>query len=536
MSEWLTIPQWAWLGDGPLVLAAFPALERFDQWVGLISKAIGYITLALAVIWALTSLSTSNRLLRTTLYHDRGIAIALCKSAWKLLRWWIVVKNPKLLREVAKVLIEVDILYPPPARPGVLDPLEDWKKYRVNRRAWRKEVRDILQVSMHDLGGKDRPVLSVGSFFELSDDQVEMKLERYFDNLQQIRHPDPADANRFYCVVEIQSGFVAPQHLVAGLLSHFKDEWKPVIDDYNRAVVPPPTAPPDRVPSPLRRLQVFQFDCWLMWGPSIPACECWSSRPKSSVAFQYGYGDELNSIPLYATDGRLEDELRKGFQALANKGGPIPWSFPLAVRAIPRCGKHLGDSVTFGTSQESIASANVVLEFKEHVAALNVHSASMYQAYVWDMFVICNQQGEPLYPLDSSRKDLNTPWKGMLPFFTHTNIADGHTFEFHKEELARKSLDSLRQILATEGCGDLTFRFVCAVDDSGCGRPLRFPIDRSSILDHLLKMRAAAPQPLQDRVLLPGTPEYGSFYAAPYSACNLPMIVEPFYRSMESAS
>ena len=62
--------------------------------------------------------------------------------------------------------------------------------------------------------------------------------------------------------------------------------WKLIIDEYRELVRH------DDVYSPqTRELRAFLFNCWLLWGPSIPQCDCdcWASHHD---AYQYGYGDD----------------------------------------------------------------------------------------------------------------------------------------------------------------------------------------------------------------------------------------------------
>src|ERR1700733_10285680 len=82
-------------------------------------------------------------------------------------------------------------------------------------------------------------------------------------------------------------------HLVPGVLARYEEDWGPVIDAFGRAVV---NSDDDFRYSAARELQLFIFDCWLMWGPSIPICTCpeWHGE----VALQYGFGDEDNSLIL----------------------------------------------------------------------------------------------------------------------------------------------------------------------------------------------------------------------------------------------
>src|SRR5262249_40613877 len=97
----------------------------------------------------------------------------------------------------------------------------------------------------------------------------------------------------------------------------------PVIEDYGRqlAQAMPATRGIGNELTPfgardaelrLQRLQTFLFDCWLLWGPSIPLCTCeaWhGGRP----APQFGVGDENNSLALLFENALSLEELRRFF-------------------------------------------------------------------------------------------------------------------------------------------------------------------------------------------------------------------------------
>jgi hypothetical protein len=129
-------------------------------------------------------------------------------------------------------------------------------------------------------------------------------------------------ADSFISQVRVKRGFVAPLHLVSGLLAECEDDWGPVIEDYGRQVAQPlPAIPgadgPQRFASRdgelrLQRLQTFLFDCWLLWGPSIPICTCeawYAGRP----VLQFGFGDENNSLALLFEDPIPVEQLRRFF-------------------------------------------------------------------------------------------------------------------------------------------------------------------------------------------------------------------------------
>ncbi len=109
-------------------------------------------------------------------------------------------------------------------------------------------------------------------------------------------------------------GYLSPQYLITGLLPRFNESWEPILEAYEDILT---TADQAREDNPGRRLmsadfhryQLSQWNCWLVWGPSIPICSC--EQWMGEVAYQFGYGDENNSIPILDRDGRIERVLNQ---------------------------------------------------------------------------------------------------------------------------------------------------------------------------------------------------------------------------------
>ena len=63
-------------------------------------------------------------------------------------------------------------------------------------------------------------------------------IKRYFDSLRLFRPSDP-DAPSFVSSVRIGSGFVAPLHLLTGVLARFGEEWQPIVEGYGETMTDP---------------------------------------------------------------------------------------------------------------------------------------------------------------------------------------------------------------------------------------------------------------------------------------------------------
>ena len=154
--------------------------------------------------------------------------------------------------------------------------IEEWS---TEKSEWKERIKHQMEAVAKE-NEKDRTIEIKNCSALLASDDI----PRYFDACKR---------NSFLSKVTIKSGFVAPVHLLTGVLAYYDEEWDHVVEDYGRSVL----RPDDRFKKDrTRKIQTFIFDCWLLWGPSIPICTCpeWHGQ----VALQYGYGDEDNSLTL----------------------------------------------------------------------------------------------------------------------------------------------------------------------------------------------------------------------------------------------
>jgi hypothetical protein len=345
------------------------------------------------------------------------------------------------------------------------------------------------------------------------------RLARYLREVAPQQHP------RLLSTIRVEGGFVAPHHLLAGLLAAFNENWGPLIEAYRQAEFPS-----NDPLGPWRQPQASMFLMWLIWGPSIPICTCGRWRD-GALVLQYGYGDESNSIPLLVSEKWRDEVIKK-----LTEDGP---GRPLALRW------SVAGTLTFGTqgyakgdAERAIAgegrlcdaqkrlAKELVLEYDETREHDRTRTAPRYYtAYVWVMFRICDKAGNPLLP---PGKDARlAEWPNLLPFFEHANIADRTAYEAAKRQLAMKVLPTLKRIVEEAKTSDekidVHFKYACAIDDAMCHEgTLAFPIGGDRIRD-LLK------QALSDDVTyvdLDHKPDRN------FSACHLPEIIGRFCDAM----
>ncbi len=416
---------------------------------------------------------------------------------------------------------------------------------------------------------KDLPVVDVVNVAAI--DKAHDEIERYFATTQQFSNRRLKKKNEFLTLLSLETGYLAPIFLISGLMTRFDNAWEPIITHYRAQLWRAANATSEAArPASfeLSELMSFEFICWLLWGPSVSLCSCnrWACRARERdgdkpIFYQYGYGDENNSIDVRMLKGRSTfiDELRN--LPGAELGRDV-FAKPLSL--IGKIGTRL--------PQEHVCPAQLVLSQegeRERIYLAYIDHAEIdmpedasnyYSAYLWIMFVVHVRSADAVKG-DGAAATLSSdkPWKNLLPFFEHVNIADASTFETLKEALVAKVRKALAGILRENP--EIEIHYACAFDDSNCGHALLFPPQGNSVVT-LLRYAAdtaapapgvdpAAPTPggqddasiLRDalasgRLRLDATPPPATTVRAPsrgtpsvnpFSSCELPDIVEAFY-------
>lgn len=385
------------------------------------------------------------------------------------------------------------------------------------------------------------------------------------------------------------TSFLAPQYLIAGLLSRFDENWKPVLDVYSEAIADvaadtsaewKPASDADE--NTFARVQASQWICWLIWGPSIPLCTCpeWraAGTHDTSAALQLGYGDENNSLPAVETPG-LENalpiashliEMRKchGRATPIQFTGRMVWSptwfAPPAqhtARAQRRIFEQRGSSNDqHAKHKDQSDGLSVLIDSAEAPikSAAEATDRSYFSAYQWLMFLVATPPkaaGEPptllwgrrwpsLAKNEAARKRVASAclWSNLLPVFVHANIADNVVFEAQRHVLIRNALTLLdwtfqrrEKLFPKDHSAGIRFYLVGASDYSGCGFPLRFPVQQSLAVRLKDALDAtAADSALRECVVIP---ELHIDKAGPnlalqelLSACHLPEMIADYYQ------
>ncbi len=537
------------------------------EWiVGLIAAVVG----VWGVVTFCRSAALSYRAIRLyfidTPHRGRISAAAELFGAigWNLLR----VFNERTLFKRVRMRLEFESLIERPLPDLRAAPEGDEAPYAQRIAQWRTARAALFQPNGETIE-VDNPSAIHGRFDAL---------DRLFDVLQILQRP--RSEFRFATKIRINNGFVAPLHLIAGVLRQFDDDWARIIDTYGydieRLAEPPPDDQALAALRELRALQKFIFDCWLQWGPSIPMCGAGCGNFGGSwLSLQYGYGDESNSVELVGAKSYLErlwSELRPPAGALAAPAlvtGHIASSRFLPDAAVSkRVGKALATS--WGSKPEDgrllvllserASDRSAVKEEQVANAVSDVEVGSFerpagisryYSAYLWVIFVIQRDRlndGEPrpvwtpTNPYDAYQKGSREPWLDFIPFFEHGNIAEPGSYLFLKRQLAEKAVRGIEKMVRNsesfQRTGDanaypLRFALASSLDHSGCGAtPMLFDgLDPAESIHALVHAEVLA-NPIARAVVQ--LDAYAALH--PHASCMLPAAVRGYFAHVEEVA
>lgn len=405
------------------------------------------------------------------------------------------------------------------------------------------------------------------------------EIDRYFDVLAHFKVKE--DGKYFICPIEIGSGFIAPLHLLTGLLVEFNQKWGNILTAFNRDAAQPARAL-GNYGGDIREIQMFIYTCWILWGPSIPVCGCEKSDARFR-SIQYGFGDENNSLEVVGASPRIDalmaELMAKSRRHMISATEPgkrdavqMPMALPVMVRGRLRLSDSIGldprdtnalpgivnDSWRGGADRRPVLYISTIKQGAEGASAayeaVNVGEISLedgavkskyYSAYLWIAFVMMEERDGVFTPF-SERSGKSRPWTDLIPFFEHGNLADPESCAYGKAQLAAKVADALASVVKRLPEGTTTrFVFACSIDDPGCdagAQPLFNGWQGGSLIRDMVRDRIEqeADRGREDYVALRDSglvlldPSGSAWQAARgYSACSLPSHVAAHYATMD---
>ncbi|OBI16498.1 hypothetical protein A5712_25885 [Mycobacterium sp. E2327] len=441
---------------------------------------------------------------------------------------WLILRGLQVrsLHKAARLRIEIELLDRPPQRPTELN-FDNKKGYQDAKREWRTEKKnwkDRVRKRMSAIAKeeeKDRTIDIETCSVLFRDNNI----ARYFNAYR-------GAEKSFLSKVTINSGFVAPLHLLTGVLAFYEQHWQPIVNAYGQSIS---HAGDDFRETQARKMQLFIFDCWLLWGPSIPICIC--PQWQGEVALQYGYGDEDNSLALRCSTPDVIRTLvgqtnggNDGLALRARVSGILKWGPDLGTAGICPAQEAIGQRSDERLVLDIASGAGGI---RRAGGTLEQVNAQYYSAYLWIAFVMCKADPATHQPKPRNPKN---KWRDLIPFFIHANIADPVAYEFHARQLAREALEAAIQLL--EGEHDLILRFACATDETGCGHdsPYVLPVPPTEKISAKMK-RFADEERRQGHGSALRRLEFASvepYEHGDYASCALPQIVKSFYEDMEA--
>lgn len=444
--------------------------------------------------------------------------------------------------------------------------LAEKKKHKERLAAWRKRMSAIYtpgkQTIEVDDAGDVTGLMETISRYLIVVRTVDREIQRR-----------GSDELKFICPIRISQGFVSPQHLLSGLLVKFNEKWQKILNKFNSdtedfAELGLPNS--NAFARDFRQLQMFIYNCWLMWGPSIPICSsnCGLSAG-TYISLQYGYGDENNSLEIVGERTFLSGKLNRlaqryeGVMAINARvegrlqlskltdskfmGNQLPefirqsWTGLQDERPV----LHLTETQPTDLLQSSIVGVENPVGDLQAARADTV--SSYFSSYLWVIFVLLKEERGAWYPVSSIlqsplKRTSANPWKDFLPFFEHGNIADAETCNFCKDQLAQKAVMGIvhlveKSLLGRDAAFPLRFAYACASDDPGCFNGLEFPSfsGGQSIQKRMKEFlaREAEKSPIAKRLVEDQVIVFDSYgggqHMHPHSSCFLPQHIKKHY-------
>jgi hypothetical protein len=480
------------------------------------------------LVWLRPVVFPTWRLLELCLYHGQRFPVTRSIDDALYCFWWVLWRRRGHgLRcfDVARLRVEAEILTGGKDRGEAASGERRWIEHL-------KAMLDERRLSQYASPTDARFRTEIPDCLPLTSGVVFPGVERYFKALASVGRAD----DHFLSDVHVASAYVAPLYLLTGQLSHFDDNWRAIVHAYSDV-----TSSDDPIANEsLRHLRAFQFACWIVWGPSIPicTCECWNHEGRDAIGFQLGYGDENTSVILYDEGRALRVRLKRARGRVARilAKEKAPGAAPLAVEleavaVVRRPGS--GNRARLCQAQAELLDADtdrLVLEFRQLEVAATA-GRSYYSAYLWVMFVLESSPGNLLM-------SAGEPWRALLPFFVHGKIADSSTYAFLKERLANEALDAIAAVIQrSDTPHGVSFVYISAIDDPGCGQPLLMPDPRPLIKDTLRRLLADRFHMIAPRVRIEQNLDSlratdGTYYAQHFASCHLPETISTYFKCL----
>ena len=322
---------------------------------------------------------------------------------------------------------------------------------KKDSRQWSSLCDDFAVFLSQVKDGRD-PILEIDNCTHLTNKAFNSAVNRYFSFLRQARASSVYSIGRFgdfwHSDVYILDAYIMPSVLLSGLMSRFDSNWEKFINRY-RAVL-------SREDSlHISTSELFGLFSWLLWGPSreIDWREGWDGL------CMMAYGDENNSLPVFASaQNDTKEFLGESFSLAEGRGG-FGGSFSAYVKLTPKA--EFVSNQRFVLDIRNAYFVDKLIEDKTlsfipilqrvDSSALNKSDNCYATAYLWMLFERDCDDG--LFHPETS-----------VAFFEHANLADPAVCGFLKERLIEKILSHFHVISDDQKASTRSYRLVCGMN------------------------------------------------------------------------
>ena len=316
---------------------------------------------------------------------------------------------------------------------------------------WRELYGDFATFLADEEYGK-RGEINIRNCTHLTGVDFVAAVERYFEFLKGSKTSEFYSIGRlddyWHTRIHVAEAYITPSVLLAGLMSKFDSDWEIFIEQYRAALS-------EHEKSDLSTSELYGLFSWLLWGPSREIS--WQSGWDGLC--QLAYGDENNSLPVFANarNGTLE-VLRENFMS-SKAQGMFGGAFTASIRLVPkmefvRQTRFSMDirNAYFIDKISSDKSLSFIPEL-ETVEPVEVRIAGRYYstAYLWVVF-------------ERDNADAKFHPEQAVAFFEHANLADASVCNFLKCRLAEKVLAHFRAMSEHPATAARKYRMVCGMN------------------------------------------------------------------------
>lgn len=298
---------------------------------------------------------------------------------------------------------------------------------------WWKDFRRDFKKFLDDHESSGTYTIEVDTCFDLVPSDLNDLIKAYFDYFKGKKAADKfaiidSEPVAFINELKVLEGYLVPLTFITGLNQRYNEDWEKILRNYfiafNENRKPEHSILPEKL--------YFTYT-WLMWGPSIQN----KYFPNKYKLFQYGFGDESNSVNVVIRNDEAGNNVCQMFNLDSNHTEDKKFGYNCAIT-----GKVIDTSEYYKFKSDNIDNLTIPflkrlskeslgIPFLFELVKLDIKTSAKsdnyyFSAYLWIMFHLDTPDDSWFHP------------QKTLTFFEHANLADSVNYTFLANRLIDK--------------------------------------------------------------------------------------------------